>query len=208
LGLLSFGGFPGFAAKQTQEPFVVSRLTREHTLPNGAGSWKKDVAVVIAGVAVNRPLPVAQSTNQGNQEKPASEPRSFMELFTKLERDWTQAVQEKNKTALESILAPEFMLRSSDNPENPLSRADWIQLALTRSDIRSFTHRAMAIRAFLRVAAVSFVQSQHATMDGKDRSGDYFIVDLWEVNNDKWQVCARYITPVSDGVAGATKIQK
>jgi Domain of unknown function (DUF4440) len=155
----------------------------------------------------------AQSTNRRGQEapqkeEPASEARSFMELFTKLERDWIQALQKKDKTALDAILAPEFTLRSSENPENPLARADWIQHALTSYDIRSFSHRAMAIRAFLGVAVVSFVQSQQATMDGKDRSGDYLIVDLWEANHNKWQVTARYIAPVRNRVVGATKTQK
>jgi len=154
----------------------------------------------------------AQSGHQHGQEKPdeerpASEAHSFMELFTKLERDWIQAVQKKDKPALDTILAPEFMLRSSENPENPIPRADWVQNALTSCDIRSFSHRAMAIRALLGAAVVSFVQSQRATVDGRDRSGDYFIVDLWEAKGGKWQVSARYIAPV-DNVLDGTKAQE
>jgi Domain of unknown function (DUF4440) len=143
-----------------------------------------------------------------DKERPASEAHSFMELFTKLERDWIEAVQKKDKPALDTILAPEFMLRSSGNPENPIPRADWVQSALTSCDIRSFNHRAMAIRALLGVAAVSFVQSQRATIDGKDRSGDYFIVDLWEANGGKWRVFARYIAPVDNHVLDGTRAQE
>jgi hypothetical protein len=155
----------------------------------------------------------AQSAHKHGQEtpekeRPASDARSFMELFTKLERDWIQAVQKKDKTALDAILAPEFMLRSSENPENPQPRADWLQHALTSYDIRAFSHRAITIRAFLGVAVVSFVQSQQATIDGKDRTGDYFIVDLWEANRDKWQASARYIAPVGSHVADGIKAKK
>jgi hypothetical protein len=155
----------------------------------------------------------AQSANQRGREamqleRPASEARSFVELFTKLERDWIQAVQEKDQTALDAILAPEFMLRSSEEPENPQLRADWIDRALHRYQIRTFSHRALAMRAFLGVAIVSFVQSQQATIDGKDYSGDYFIVDLWEVNHGQWQVSARYVAPVSNHSIGATNGQK
>lgn len=149
-----------------------------------------------------------QERETPEKERPASDAHSFMELFTKLERDWTQAVQKKDKTALDAILAPEFMLRTSENPENPLPRAEWIQHALTSYDIRSFSHRVMAIRAFMGVAVVSFVESQQATIDGKDCSGDYFIVDLWEANHGKWQISARYVAPVATHLVPGTKGQK
>jgi hypothetical protein len=141
------------------------------------------------------------------EERPASDSHSFVELFTKLERDWIQAVQKKDKTALDAILAPEFMFRTSENPENPSPRADWMQRALSY-DIRSFSHRTLAIRAFLGVVVVSFLQSQQATIDGKDRSSDYFIVDLWESNHDKWQVAARYIAPAGTHLAGENEAKK
>jgi Domain of unknown function (DUF4440) len=155
----------------------------------------------------------AQSANQRRREttqseKPASDARSFMELFTNLERDWIQAVQRKDEATLESILAPEFMLRSSEEAENPQFRAAWIHQALNSYHIRTYDHRAMVIRAFLGVAVVSFVQRQQATMDGKDCSGDYLIVDLWESNHNKWQVSARYMAPISKDDIGAAKVPK
>lgn len=132
------------------------------------------------------------------EDRPASESRSYVELFTRLERDWAQAVQKKDKAALDAILAPEFTLRTSEDPENPVPRADWIQKILTSYDVRSSAQRAIVIRAFLGVAVVSFVQSEQVTIGGKDRSGEYFIVDLWKANHNKWQVAARYISPAGD----------
>jgi hypothetical protein len=165
------------------------------------------VLLLLLSVAVPS---ATQDSNRGAQEsvqkeESVSEARSFEALFTRLERDWIAAIQKKDKNALDAVLAPEFTLRSSEDPENPLDRDAWIQRALTSYEIRSFSHRAMAIRAFLRVAIVSFVQSQQVTMGGKDRSGDYLVVDLWEVNHEKWQVSARYIAPVSNRVVDATK---
>jgi Domain of unknown function (DUF4440) len=127
---------------------------------------------------------------------PVPDARSFMELFTKLELKLDQAVQEKNEVSLEAMLAPEFLLRSSMNPETPLSRAAWIEKALASSDVPSSTHDSMTIRAFVGVAVVSFVCRQKATVGGKDRPSDYMIVDVWEANHDKWQVGARYMAPV------------
>jgi hypothetical protein len=165
-------------------------------------------------ILMNLPDPcVAQSADQHEraaiqQEKPASEARSFMGLFTKLERDWIQAEQAKDQTKLDAILAPEFTLRSSEQPESSQSRADWIQQALTKYEIRSFDHRAMVIRAFLGVAVVSFIQTQQATIEGKDCSGDYLIVDVWEANHGKWQVSTRYIAPVTARKIGSPNVQR
>jgi Domain of unknown function (DUF4440) len=139
-------------------------------------------------------------------DRPASDARSFVELFTKIERDWTQAVQKKDKAALDAILAPEFMFRNSENPENPLSREHWIQHELSSCDIRSFSHRAIAVRAFLGVAVVSVVESRLGTINGKDCSGDYFIVDIWETNHNKWQASARYVAPLDHHLGSETKI--
>ena len=153
--------------------------------------------------------PLAAQVNRKHEpaasqsERPASDAHSFPELFTKLESDWIQAAQRKDEAALDSILAPEFTLLSSESPENPLLRADWIQRALTGYDIQTYSRRAMAIRAFLGVAVVSFVQTQNATCDGKDCSGDYLIVDLWETNHNRWQVSARYMAPAADQSASS-----
>ena len=127
-------------------------------------------------------------------ERPASDSHSFMELFAKLERGWVEAVQKKDGAAMDAILAPEFMFWTSENPENPMPRADFVQNMLTGYDIRSFRHRTMAIRAFLGVAVVSFVESEHEIVEGKNHGGDRFIIDLWEVNHEKWQLAARYVS--------------
>jgi hypothetical protein len=158
----------------------------------------------VAASCLAQPAPQHEPA-KADDERPASASHNYMELFTRLERDWVQAMQKKDKASLEAILAPEFVLRTSENPENPLPRADWIQQALTSYDIHSSTQRAMAIRAFLGVAVVSFVQSEQAFIDGKDRSGDYFVVDLWEAHHDKWQVAARYIAPAGNHLAGESQ---
>ena len=142
------------------------------------------------------------------QERSASDARSFLELFTKLERDWIQAEQRRDGAALDAMLAPEFTLRSSESPEHPVPRAEWIQRALSSYDIHSYSHRAIVIRAFLGAAVVSFVQSQKATLDGKDCSGDYLIVDLWETNHDKWQLSSRFMAPAFKHSTDSTKSQK
>lgn len=127
-------------------------------------------------------------------ERPASDSHSFMELFAKLERGWVDAVKQKDGAAMDAILAPEFMFWTSEDPENPMPRADFVQNVLTDYDLHSFSYRSMAIRAFLGVAIVSFVETREQIIDGKNRRGNQFIVDLWEVNHEKWQLAARYVS--------------
>ncbi len=121
-----------------------------------------------------------------------------MEMFNKLERDWMQAVQKRDQAALDALLAPEFIERRSTDPGHDVPRADWMQDALNNYKLDSFSARDMVIRAFLGNAVVSFVQSRKATAAGADRSGDFFIVDLWEVNQGNWRVAARFVSPMAN----------
>ena len=141
-------------------------------------------------------------------ERPASESRTFLGLFTKLERDWMEAARRKDNAALDAILAPEFTMLSSEKPERPMPRAEWMQRSVTGFEVDSYSNHAMLIRAFLRVAVVSFVQSRKATCGGRDCSGDYMIVDLWEANHNRWQVFARYMAPVGVGFSDFAKAEK
>lgn len=135
----------------------------------------------------------AQESEAGQN---ASDARSFLELFTKLETAWMNAAQKKDRGALEAMLAPEFLVRSSMDPEHPISREDWIQNALTVGEVQSYSFHAMSIRAFIGVAVVSFVESQQATIEGRIGSGDQLIVDIWETNHGKWQPAVRFVAPV------------
>ena len=154
-------------------------------------------ASLLACLSTPSPAQVVKPPGQPGavSEGSADNSRNYMELFTRLERDWMRAVQEKDQTALETMLAPEFALRTSDNPEDMQPRAEWVQHVLTDRGVHSFGQRAMAIRAFMGVAVVSFVLTERVTVDGKNRSYDYFVIDLWEARHDKWKVCARYIAP-------------
>ena len=129
-------------------------------------------------------------------ERSAANAHSFMELFTKLEREWMDAVQKKDRNALEEILAPEFMVRTSLDPEYPVRRADWIQNAVAKTEVSSYAFHDVAIRAFLGVAIVSFVRSESTTIESEERKRDFLIVDVWETNHGKWQAAARYVAPV------------
>jgi hypothetical protein len=140
-----------------------------------------------------------KETQTPQAERQAADSHSFMELFTKLERDWMNAAQKKDREALDELLAPEFMMRTAADPEHPVSRAEWIQDMLTNHDVQSYSFRDVTIRAFLGVTVVSFIESQQAMIKGKESSGDWLVVDIWETNHGKWQPAVRFVAPTGKG---------
>jgi len=48
------------------------------------------------------------------------------------------------------------------------------------------------MRQFGETAVVSFFYEQRASFQGKDISGDFFIVDVWQETGNDWKIAARY----------------
>jgi hypothetical protein len=75
--------------------------------------------------------------------------------------------------------------------------------------LESFNERYHAARKLNdNLAVVSFLLTQKASADGVDRSGDFYEVDIWKKTRDKWQMIARYSTPVPKTIATGTPSPK
>ena len=116
---------------------------------------------------------------KSEEQRPASDAHSFMELFGKLERDWGLAAEKKDQKSLDEIMADEFIERDATDPDNVITRTKWMQERLSDYKLDPLQIRSMTIRAFLGNVVVSFVQKQKATQNGAGRSAEYFIVDVW-----------------------------
>jgi ketosteroid isomerase-like protein len=120
----------------------------------------------------------------------------LVKIMTELETHWMDAVRRKDQAALEGILDQDYELRTSARPGDPVPRAAWLASAMGDYNLRSFQVSQMAVRSLGDLAIVSFSCSQGATVAGKDRSGDFFLVDVWRQKADEWKVLARYAGPV------------
>jgi hypothetical protein len=102
----------------------------------------------------------------------------------------------QDSAAMERLVGPEFTLRMSDAPEMSVPRALWGQPTGTYK-IEALEERYHAARRLADdLAVVSLVLTQRATRDGSDRSGDFYVVDIWKNRLDRWQIIARYSSPV------------
>ena len=66
-------------------------------------------------------------------------------IFSELETEWLQAVQQKDSAALERFPGEDFQ-ELSPNVAGPVPREEWQQRALTQ-ELQSFHLRQMAVRA-------------------------------------------------------------
>ena len=102
----------------------------------------------------------------------------------------------KDTKNMERLVSPEFSLRVSDAPERSVPRALWGQPSGTYK-IESIEGRHHAARKLAEdLAVVSRLLTQQASFEGRDRSGDFYVVDIWKKSGDAWQLIARYSSPM------------
>jgi ketosteroid isomerase-like protein len=123
-----------------------------------------------------------------------------------LEEEWARALIEQDSLRLRRLLAPEFALLTSANPEQPLNRTDWLAL-LPRYRTHALPITQLTIRVMRDIAIASFITDLRATVAGADRSNVLFITDVWRHGPDGWQVVARYSSTPEPGSQGTRPLR-
>jgi len=118
------------------------------------------------------------------------------EQARELEQQLSDAILSKDAEALDRLVAPEFTLRVADVPQSSLPRTMWMDnLKRLKPEPREQRHHA-ARKLADDLAVVSLLLTQQATSAGHDRSGDFYVVDIWKKSGDAWQMIARYSSPM------------
>lgn len=126
-----------------------------------------------------------------------------VEFFTHLEHEFSSAIQRRDHRSLdERFLDGNYALRISDDPARKISRKDWLA-TLDVYIVKSWQMRDFELREFGDVAITSLVLFQEAEVRGVDRSGDFFLTDVWVQNTPgahrleaaNWRIAARYSSP-------------
>jgi len=129
------------------------------------------------------------------------------EELKRLQNEWMQAWVREDQRTLERILAPEYQLIVSSMPDRPISREQWLGL-IGRYTAQGFEYEKMVVRLFGDTAVVSSLgHIAGAQVDGKDRSGTFFLTDVWRRRDGRWQVVSRYSSKAEGDTASAKALE-
>lgn len=122
-----------------------------------------------------------------------------VKIFSDLENAWLEAVHQRDREALNKIVAPRFELRSAAAPGTPTPREESLSQSLQVAPFQSSISQ-MAVHEYGDVMVVSFLWKIDAAKKAA-LPQSIFVVDTWKRNEDSWQVVARYVAPVAAGAA-------
>jgi hypothetical protein len=118
----------------------------------------------------------------------------LVSLFSGMENQLFSAVQKKDKATITPLLSDEFEIWTPNETGDPIPLEDWLATVTGHYELKSFRISQMSARDFGSVVLVKFVYSQKAELQGKDDSGEYFMVDAWEKQGDSFKLSDRYVS--------------
>jgi hypothetical protein len=75
---------------------------------------------------------------------------------------------------------------------DPLAGEGWVDSVMARDfSLKSFDLRQMSVADLGDYAVVKFDRIQQATYKGQNKSGEFFVVDLWKKSGDSWKLANR-----------------
>lgn len=119
-----------------------------------------------------------------------------IQLFSTLENEWLDAVQQRDQAALKKIVAPDFEQRNAAAPGVPTPREESISHALKLAPFHSSIGQ-MAAHEYGDLMVVSFLWKLDVRNDAA-LAQKVFVVDTWKRGEAGWQVVTRYTAPVAD----------
>ena len=112
--------------------------------------------------------------------------------LAQLQRDWMQAVEDRDMDRLEEIVAPGFRFTAIHlNPE-PMTRDQWMEAAREGYKIVSFAYESMDIDVSGDTAVVHARYSQVASYQHVSLSNVFRLTDVWTRADGTWRVIARH----------------
>jgi ketosteroid isomerase-like protein len=112
--------------------------------------------------------------------------------LAQLQREWMQAVLERDMDRLEEIVGDGFRFTAIHlNPE-PMTREQWMAAAREGYTIVTFAYEQMDIDVFGDTAIVHSRYSQVASFQHTSLSNVFRLTDVWNRQGGVWRVVARH----------------
>jgi hypothetical protein len=122
----------------------------------------------------------------------------LVKIFLDQESRLLDALERRDRAALEGLLADDFEMRVGASPGAPIPRNEWLNAALATDapDVSAYLVEQMAVHEIDKLAIASF-QLQAAEPGRKGAPPPVFVVDTWERAGDTWRLRVRYAAPVA-----------
>ena len=122
----------------------------------------------------------------------------LVKIFLDQESRLLDALEKRDRAALEALLGDNFEMRLGAKPGMPIPRAEWLDAALAANapDVSAYLVEQMAVHEMGNLAIASFLL-QAADLAKKGAPPSVFVVDTWEPVGDSWRLRVRYAAPVA-----------
>src|SRR5215510_6710155 len=112
----------------------------------------------------------------------------------KLEREWAEAFKNRDKAALERILADDVIF--TDEEGQVYSKAQYIEAVTQVIEVDSYVVDDHMVRVYGDTGIVSGCWTGKMTIDGKDASGAFRYTDTFVKRQGRWQITASQDTRI------------
>jgi ketosteroid isomerase-like protein len=112
--------------------------------------------------------------------------------LAQLQRDWMEAVQERDMDRLEEIVGEGFRFTAIHLNPDPMTREQWMAAAREGYTIVTFAYEHMDIDVFGDTGIVHSRYSQVASYQETNLSNVFRLTDVWSRIDGRWQVVARH----------------
>lgn len=116
-------------------------------------------------------------------------------IFTSLEKQLLDAVQKKDKAAVQGMLSDDFAIYMPD--ADPLASEDWLDSIMSKDFVlKRFIIRQMDVADLGTAAVVSYDRVQESSLAGRNDGGEFYVVDLWKKDGDSWKLAVRHVAKI------------
>lgn len=122
-----------------------------------------------------------------------STPNVTAQHLIELEHAWASAMQARNLSQLDALVTDDFfvMIAAQGMPLQTTGRERWLSV-MPSYEIQEMNIDDIRAQVYGDFAVVTLLWTQVAKVNGKERSGTFFITDIWRETENGWQVAERH----------------
>ncbi|MBA3503188.1 MAG: nuclear transport factor 2 family protein [Myxococcota bacterium] len=158
--------------------------------------------LVMLFACAGAPAPVSPRppTPEPNAAAPiVSEPSAELE---RMSVEWMEAMIRHDRTRLESLMAPEYVLRNWDDSKQVRDRTAWLDALFNHLKIEKWEQKAIAAQVYGDVGVVTSKYIWIGSFDGKGFDSRGYLTDIFVRGPAGWRVVSR----TSGGIPGSKLI--